>query len=92
MKSAYSDKIGMMGNTVTIFQQCADEDLVSRLSGVKQCPKSGRLCTRDQWNPEELVRGKGKNDEEEEAQEEQVRLCRFLKMVCGILLHIVLYV
>lgn len=83
MKSGYSDKSGMMGNIVTIFQQCADKDLVNRLSGVKQCPKTGRLYTRDQWNPQELLRGKGKNYEEEEDRKEQVRLCRFLMfMVC----------
>lgn len=87
MKSGYSDKSGMISNTVTIFQQCADKDLVNRLSGVKQCPKTGRLYTRDQWNPQELFRGKGKNDEEEEDRKEQVKLCRVLMiMVCCILL------
>lgn len=94
MKSVYSDKSGMMSNPVTIFQQYADKDLVNRLSGVKQCPKTGRLYTRDQWNPQELFRGKGKNDEEAVDQEEQVRLCRFLMIVvcCILLLCCTVYV
>ncbi|TWW68860.1 Adenylate kinase 9 [Takifugu flavidus] len=58
--------------------ECADKDLVNRLSGVKQCPKTGRLYTRDQWNPQELFRGKGKNDEEAEDREEQEALLRHM--------------
>lgn len=81
----------MMTNAVTIFQQCADMDLVNRLSNLKQCPQTGQLYTRNQWSQEKRFRGKGKNNEEEEDKGEHVSLSRFLMiMVFCILLFIVL--
>lgn len=56
--------------------QCEDKDLVHRLSGFKQYPVTGQLYIRDQWQQEEVYCNK-KNVgevEDEEEQEEQVRL------------------
>lgn len=48
------------------FHQCADKDLVQRLSGLKQHPETGQLYTRDQWEQREP------KEEEVDEQEEQV--------------------
>lgn len=78
-----------MTNTVTIFQQCADKDLVDKLSGLKRCPETGRLYTRNQWQQKQLSSQKGSNDEEDK--EELVCFSTFLLVtICCILLFIVL--
>ncbi len=56
-----------------IFHQCADKDLVLRLSGLKQHPETGQLYNRDQWKREEVFNKKKEiKDEEVEDEEEQV--------------------
>lgn len=63
---------------ITIFQQSADQDLVSRLSGLKQCPETGRLYTRNQWNQNDLVSRKKTGDEEvDDKDENKVGLFNF---------------
>lgn len=59
----------------SIFHQCADKDLVHRLSGLKQHPETGQLYNRDQWQREEVFNKKKENkDGEVEDEEEQVWL------------------
>uniref|UniRef100_A0A3B5A2W7 Adenylate kinase 9 n=1 Tax=Stegastes partitus TaxID=144197 RepID=A0A3B5A2W7_9TELE len=36
------------------IKQCADKDLVQRLSGLKQHPETGKLYSRDQWKRDEV--------------------------------------
>uniref|UniRef100_A0A672GWK8 (d)CMP kinase n=1 Tax=Salarias fasciatus TaxID=181472 RepID=A0A672GWK8_SALFA len=43
---------------VIINIKCADEDLVQRLSGLKQHPETGQLFTRDQWAYEDVYNKK----------------------------------
>lgn len=58
-----------------IFKQCADKDLVYRLSGLKQHPETGQLYNRDRWKREKVFNKKKENkDEEMEDEEEQVWL------------------
>lgn len=54
----------------SIFHQCADKDLVQRLSGLKQHPETGQLYNRDQWKREEVF-NKMKEDMEEELEDEE---------------------
>lgn len=68
----------MKTNTVIIFQQFADKDLVNRLSNLKQCPMTGQLYTKNQWQQEELSNQKDDNEEEEVDKEDQVLLFSFL--------------
>lgn len=68
-KERFDDEL----NTL-IFHQCADKDLVHRLSGLKQHPETGQLYNRDQWQREEVYYKKEKTDEEVEDEEEQVGL------------------
>lgn len=35
-----------------LLAQCADKDLVERLTGLKQLPETGQLFTRSQWQRE----------------------------------------
>lgn len=81
----------MMTNTITIFQQCADHDLVNRLSGLKQCPDTGRLYPRNLWNQEELFSPKKPSDEEAEDKDKQVGLFKFWLLSC-LLLYCVVYI
>lgn len=58
-----------------LLQQCADKDLLKRLTGLKQHPGTGQLYNKDQWKHEDLVdKKKDKDDDEEEEQGEQVGL------------------
>lgn len=58
-----------------LFHQCADKDLVQRLSGQKQHPETGQLYNRDQWSHNDMLNKKKENkDEEAEDEEEQVWL------------------
>ena len=54
-----------------IFQQCADEDLVHRLSGLKQHPETGQLYNRDEWKCVEVFNKKKENKDEEGQEEEE---------------------
>lgn len=58
---------------MAIFCQCADEDLVHRLSGLKQHPVTGQLYSGVLLKNEDLLnKKKEKKDEEAEDEEEQV--------------------
>ncbi|XP_076612348.1 adenylate kinase 9 isoform X2 [Chaetodon auriga] len=59
--------------------KCPDQDLVHRLSGLKQHPVTGQLFNRDQWQREDVFNKKKENkdedveDEEEQAVEEELQ-------------------
>ncbi|XP_068199434.1 adenylate kinase 9 [Antennarius striatus] len=51
--------------------KCSDNDLIQRLSGLKQHPGTGQLYSRDQWQHEEVFRQRENKDEEVIDEEEQ---------------------
>nr|XP_013804265.1 PREDICTED: adenylate kinase 9 [Apteryx mantelli mantelli] len=59
--------------------KCSDYDLCQRISGQRQCPDSGQIYQRNQWDPNVIEKHKKMkdqhkedNEEEEEEQEEEV--------------------
>lgn len=53
-----------------LFHQCTDKDLVDRLSGLKQCPDTGELYARNQWQKKEDSFKRIKNNEDENEEDE----------------------
>ncbi|XP_039637151.1 adenylate kinase 9 isoform X2 [Perca fluviatilis] len=51
--------------------KCADNDLVHRLSGLKQHPQTGQLYNRDQWKREEVFNMKKENKDQEVEDEDE---------------------
>ncbi len=53
--------------------QCADRDLIRRLSDERQHPETGRVFQREKWDPdvkkELLMKSRNRENEEEEEQE-----------------------
>uniref|UniRef100_A0A8B9QFZ8 Uncharacterized protein n=1 Tax=Apteryx owenii TaxID=8824 RepID=A0A8B9QFZ8_APTOW len=59
--------------------KCSDYDLCQRISGQRQCPDSGQIYQRNQWDPNVIEKHKKMkdqhkedNEEEEEEQEEEI--------------------
>lgn len=55
--------------------QCADRDLIRRLSDERQHPETGRVFQREKWDPdvkkESLMKSRNRENEEEEEEEEE---------------------
>lgn len=52
--------------------QCADRDLIHRLSDERQHPETGRVYQREKWDPvkkETMIKSGSIEDEEEEEEE-----------------------
>lgn len=53
--------------------QCADRDLIRRLSDERQHPETGRVFRREKWDPdvkkESLMKSSNRENEEEEEEE-----------------------
>lgn len=71
--------------------QCADRDLIRRLSDERQHPETGRVFQREKWDPdvkkELLMKSRNRENEEEEEQEtedleeEVIHASRFLNQL-----------
>lgn len=55
--------------------QCADRDLIRRLSDERQHPETGRVFQREKWDPdvkkESLMKSSNRENEDEEEEEEE---------------------
>jgi len=59
--------------TLNVCVQCADSDLIHRLSGERQHPETGRVFQKEKWDPvkkESVIKSSSIEDEEEEETED----------------------